>query len=290
MKPCKNLFGDVKIIFSDIDGTLINHEDKQLNPKTVKVFQELAAHGYPICLVTGRAFSDELKKILDTIGVIDYVSTCGGSFVTNLKTNETIITGNEISRPVLNWIINLAKVNQRALIVATSDGQVYNFYFGKNEKEDIQCSEYFNGGTTIDHFDDPARLDEIVANQTIVHLVYKAEPEKVLPFMPDAIEICKAYHDSCALVGNCFLEVEGRDVTKVSGIKYLLDQYGFSPNQAVYFGDSANDLPAFQLCKYAYQLGDNCDALTHYATKRLGNPKDSVIGDLLEQEILSHFN
>lgn len=289
MNPCNQIFQDVKIIFSDIDGTLINHEDKKLNPKTVHVFQALAAQGYPICLVTGRAFSDELKAILDEIQVVDYVSTCGGSFVTNLKTNETIVTGNTIATPVCNWIINLAKVNHRALIVATNDGKVYNFYFGHNEKEEIQSQEYFNGGTEVDHYDDPTILDSLLVHHEIVHLVYKAEPEKVLPYVAEAQAIADQYHDSFALVGKCFLEVEGRDVNKTTGIQYLLKRYQLTPDQAIYFGDSANDLPAFQLCKYACQLDDRCDALKHYATKQLGNPKHAVIGDFLETEILNHL-
>lgn len=286
MSQC-NIFNDVKIIFSDIDGTLTNHENKKINPKTIEVLQKLSANGYPICLVTGRAYSHELQNIINEIGVVDFVATCGGSFITNVKTNETRAIGAPISYPVVEWMVNLAKQNNRGLILATGDNCVYNFYFGVNEKQEITSQEYFNGGTEILKYDDNSIIDNLIKTNETLHIVYKAEPEKLLQYANDAKALAQKYNESCAIVGNCFIEIEGQNTNKTTGIKYLLKHYNLTPDNAIFFGDSNNDLPAFQLCKYSCQLGDKCETLKNFATYQLGDCKSSVIGDFLEKEILN---
>ena len=44
-----------KIIFFDIDGTLIDMQRKQISENTLKVLRQLQKNGIKICLATGRS-------------------------------------------------------------------------------------------------------------------------------------------------------------------------------------------------------------------------------------------
>ena len=46
---------DVKIIFFDIDGTLIDTQIKRVSEKTLEALRRLRARGIRICLSTGRS-------------------------------------------------------------------------------------------------------------------------------------------------------------------------------------------------------------------------------------------
>ena len=46
---------NIKIIFFDIDGTLIDIEKKQISENTLKALTELKKNGIRICIATGRA-------------------------------------------------------------------------------------------------------------------------------------------------------------------------------------------------------------------------------------------
>ena len=45
----------IKIIFFDIDGTLIDMQSKHISPRTVEALHRLRANGIRLCIATGRA-------------------------------------------------------------------------------------------------------------------------------------------------------------------------------------------------------------------------------------------
>ena len=46
--------GKIKIIFFDIDGTLLRLRAKELSEKTVEALNRLKANGIRLCIATGR--------------------------------------------------------------------------------------------------------------------------------------------------------------------------------------------------------------------------------------------
>ena len=46
---------DIKIIFFDIDGTLIDVDTKKVTPKMLETLRRLKEKGIIICIATGRA-------------------------------------------------------------------------------------------------------------------------------------------------------------------------------------------------------------------------------------------
>ena len=46
---------NIKIIFFDIDGTLIDMQTKQITTKTIDALQRLKARNIKICIATGRS-------------------------------------------------------------------------------------------------------------------------------------------------------------------------------------------------------------------------------------------
>lgn len=45
----------IKIIFFDIDGTLIDMQSKHISPRTVEALHRLRSNGIRLCIATGRA-------------------------------------------------------------------------------------------------------------------------------------------------------------------------------------------------------------------------------------------
>lgn len=45
----------IKIIFFDIDGTLIGMQSKHISPRTVEALHRLRSNGIRLCIATGRA-------------------------------------------------------------------------------------------------------------------------------------------------------------------------------------------------------------------------------------------
>jgi HAD superfamily hydrolase (TIGR01484 family) len=48
-----------KIVFTDLDGTLLNI-DKKISPESERIIKAFTAQGHYLCFVTGRAIEDAL--------------------------------------------------------------------------------------------------------------------------------------------------------------------------------------------------------------------------------------
>ncbi len=110
----------IKIIFFDIDGTLIDMKTKRISPKTVWTLQKLKEAGIKICIATGRA-----PMTLPTLAGIEFDAflTFNGSYCYD-QSGE--IFCNPIATEDVNKIINNAKMLGRPISIATKDRLIAN--------------------------------------------------------------------------------------------------------------------------------------------------------------------
>lgn len=104
-----------KIIFFDIDGTLLNDE-KELSARTEKAIQQLKDDGHIIVLATGRAPFNfkELRKKLD---ITSYISLNGQYVVLN----NHVIYKNPLNLKALNELITFAADQSHPLLYANHE-------------------------------------------------------------------------------------------------------------------------------------------------------------------------
>ena len=67
----------IKVIISDLDGTLLN-TDHTISDYTKSVFQELHKQNYLIIVATGRHHIDAMA-VIDTLGIPVYLVTSNGA-------------------------------------------------------------------------------------------------------------------------------------------------------------------------------------------------------------------
>ena len=110
----------IKIIFFDIDGTLIDFTKKRISEKTLETLVRLKEKGIILCLATGRS----PMTLPDFKGIaFDVFLTFNGSYCYN---SEKVIFSNPIpSGEVKKLIDNAAKIG-RPVSIATKDSLAAN--------------------------------------------------------------------------------------------------------------------------------------------------------------------
>ena len=110
----------IKIIFFDIDGTLVNMGTGKLSPKTVEALNRLKEKGILLCIATGR--SPVTLPCFEGVE-FDAFLTFNGSYCYQ---NETDIFNSPIPRNDVARILQNAKKLGKAVSIATKDLVVAN--------------------------------------------------------------------------------------------------------------------------------------------------------------------
>lgn len=110
----------IKIIFFDVDGTLLRMGEKNISDKTLYALKALKKKGILLCMATGRSY----PEIPHFDGVdFDILSTFNGSYIVR---DEDVIYKNPLNNTDKNMLIqNLKKMN-RAIAISNENIIVAN--------------------------------------------------------------------------------------------------------------------------------------------------------------------
>ena len=220
-----------KIVFSDIDGTLLN-KNRKLSPLTTEVFRELQKET-PVVLISAR-MPAAIRHLQQELGIAHepLIAYNGGLILVN----DTPVHSTEISLEILK--------------------ELHKF----NLSDEVHLSLYHNDEWFVPQKDEWAEREE---NNTQVKPEVKSNEEAIRSWESEAkgphkimcmgaedkidkIEkhLFERYKDQLHLYRskNTYLEIANKKVSKLTAIQLLLkEHFHLSLEEAVAFGDNFND-------------------------------------------------
>lgn len=224
---------DKKILFFDIDGTLITDDARRLLPDSAKLAIRLARkNGHLTFINTGRVFVN-IEEFIRDVGFDGYVCGCG----THIRVGDNDLLHNRVSGKRCHEIAQKAR---ECGMMAIYEHMGHTAY-------DKECPEEGNK-EILDYFRQMKRkmIDDIESEEFVFDKFtawYNEGNNRVMEFL----EFLQEDFNCIKREGN-FYEVVPKGFTKATGIKYLQDYYGIAKDNIYVFGDSNNDL---DMLKYA---------------------------------------
>ena len=255
----------VKIIFFDIDGTLIDMTKKAISDKTVETLLRLKENGVKICIATGRAPGSVPKfEGVD----FDAFLTFNGSYCYN--SNDTILSTPIPKIDVEKMIENATKIN-RPVSIASKDRVVAN-------GTDKDLSDYFGFAKqevpVNDDFDEVLK-DEIYQmmmggrNDEYGDILKDVENARITAWWDRAVDI---------------IPVNGG---KGKGIEAILEYYGIDRSESMAFGDGGNDIEMLQTVGTGVAMGNALDNVKAIADEICGtSAEDGIYHYCLENGLI----
>ena len=209
----------IKIIFFDIDGTLIEM-GKQISPKTMETLKRLKANGIKICLATGR--SPVSLPRFDGVS-FDAFLTFNGSLCYN---PSEIIFSSPISHEDVQKIIRNAGTIGRPVSVATKDRLAANGL-------DDDLAEYFS----FAHLELTVAEDFEALSREEIYQVMLGCRESDYDAILNGVKGAKiaAWWDRA-------VDIIPASSGKGTGIRKMLEAYHLDRSEAMAFGDGNNDI------------------------------------------------
>jgi len=227
---------NIKIVFTDIDGTLFSHKSHQVPPSAVDAFHKLQEKGIKAFLCSGRNF-----YLIRKSGILNVVSPDG---LVTMNGSNAIIDGNIIYRypipsSVVDKMIMFAKRLKFGLtLIEENEGHI-------NMIDDRVISAHEKYGTRFPqprHF--PDHYDRVVYQM----IAFCDEFDESL-FLPH-LENCKA-----ARWDEYAVDIMLKDSDKSKGVQSVLEYYGYGPENALSLGDNENDVEMLQYTGIGVAVG-----------------------------------
>ena len=226
----------IKIVFFDIDGTILNLGKTELTEKVKYALNKLRDNNIKIFIATGRP-----SYTVPDLGVkFDGYLTFNGSYSFE---GDNVIYNNPLNKEDVQTLIQNANKMDIPLCIAGKNKMGANYY-----QKDL--SEYFSIASQsldlLDDFDEFSHGDiyQIMAGVT-------EDKDKILLENTSHIVSTRWWPRACDFIPNN----GGKD----KAIQKILDYYGFSIEESMSFGDGGNDKSMIEYAGIGVAMGNAVD-------------------------------
>lgn len=241
-----------KIIFIDVDGTLVDYENN-IPASAVDAIRCARKNGHKVYISTGRSKAEVYDNIWD-IG-LDGMTGGNGSYVED---------GGKV---VMHQLIT---PDQCKHIVDWLHGRGLEFYLESNNG--LFASEHFETGAleAIQRYSErKGKSSNITVRDVFPDMIFDGDLYRddlnkvsyVLSSYQDYLDACEEFPDlqngtwggagETALFG----DIGVRNISKAHAIQKLLDYLHADVEDTIAFGDAKIDIPMFEYCNYSVCMG-----------------------------------
>lgn len=231
-----------KIVFSDVDGTLLDSSRKLL-PSTLEAITRLSQNGIPFVIISARSPSG-IYPIMEEYKFKCPITSYSGALV--LDDCGKVIFTKGLSEALSNQIIDFIESSGFDLswcIYALDQWIVKDRSDRRIQREESIVRAVSSEGTV-----NTAHADEINKILCI------CDPERILSIEK---QLCRAF-PMCSIVksSDILLEIMEKGINKETGVRTLCGKWGIPVENAVAFGDNYNDVEMLEAVGHGYIMGN----------------------------------
>lgn len=265
----------IKILFSDLDGTLLEspRPGKQIviTDSNREALQRLEANGVTFCIASGRnyLYVENVKKEIGTPDC-DMISCNGAVVIMENNMFKHMMEIDDVRLLADYYYENDFRNGVR--IAAVDENNIYyadyldDDYFEKNYGRTYICNYDM---TIADYLKDP---EKYAPYQKMYVNVVDGNPEKWVSLFRGRFEPDLDY--GSPYVGR--MEFMHKGVNKGDAIEWFMDYYGLDLEEVAAIGDADNDIAMLQKVKYSFVVETGMQSAKDVAYKVVKDFADGV--------------
>lgn len=223
-----------KVVFFDVDGTLLSHTKKGVPDSTKLSLDKLREKDIKCVIATGRHMSELDALPVKDIDFDGYI-TLNGQLC--LDDGRRIIHGDPIAGEEKECIIGLFEEKKIPIILVEKDKMYINFVNQQVEQAQEKIST-------------PIPDTGVYSGEEIYMAIayVRTGEEKILEKMLPNCGITRWNEDGVDIISGCG--------GKTSGIEQYLKKYGISQQETMAFGDGENDAEMLRFAEIGIAMGN----------------------------------
>lgn len=259
-----------KIIFLDVDGTLIDYEAK-MPASAAKAVEEARANGHLVYLCTGCSKAEILQRHLcETDGMIGG----NGAYV---ETQGKVILHQGLSREETKHIVDWCNARHLGFYLECNSGMYCNAYM---QEQGPQTMVRYSLGKGEDLSKAKKSADEFISDFILLQGedLYRNDVNKISFILSSYQDHLDSRTEFPELIANTwggkgeealFGDLGPQGITKKHAIDVLLSYLNRDKEDTIAFGDAKIDISMFELCGTSVAMGnagEECKAAADYIT------------------------
>lgn len=267
-----------KILFTDIDGTLLD-DKKEISKENRKAIEQAIEAGHYVVIATGRPLASA-KTVVKKLGLTMsgcYMIAYNGAIVYDCAT-EQILKKEFLSFSCVKELFE--KAEQKGLYVQTyKDAEIIT-------KQHTKELDAYRTHTKLSYQVVEDVFEVLTEEPQKAMLISLDEKERLEEFQRENMDWQK---DKCISFFSCdeYLEYCPLNSTKGSGMEYLCDFLNIPMEQTIAAGDERNDIPMLQTAHIGVAMKNAKEEVKEcadYITKKTNN--ESGIAEVIEKFML----
>lgn len=255
----------MKLVISDLDGTLLN-QNSQISDETRDAVRKLAEKGVDFAIATGRGLGS-IKTFKERLGINLYAVCNNGANIYDKE--ENLIFEKVMDEELVEKIIT---------------------YF---RKRNISYNGFYKG----DIFTDEGTKESIVTLETgfnlvqlrdckkfpvMTKIIVKDNPEIIRALYDDMKEIFSDITDITISQPRC-LDIVHKECSKGKGVKLISEKLNIPLDKIMAFGDGENDFDMLQVVGHPVVMENGLDSMKEKIKNKAPKNTENGVAQYLER-------
>lgn len=250
LKECKSIAEGfrlrIKIVFFDVDGTVVDNETEKVPVSTIQSIKKLQEKGIHVVLATGRSYYFA-KFVGELLGVHNFINFSGAY----IRLDGKEIYKDPISKDDLDHLVEISHLKGDHL---SCFGIEESYSNGLAKEIALPILKH------IDCHEIPNRFPEHAVEYMGMCLFL--DKGKIEDYNKRSSDL-QFYHWGSNIPNAYNIERIGN--TKARALKKVLEHFNISSEEAMAFGDGGNDIEMLQSVKIGIAMGNASDRLKEKA-------------------------
>lgn len=259
----------IKLVASDLDGTLLQNGAQELTPRALELISALTDSGVRFIAASGRQYDNQKRLFASIKDKISFIAENGSICIHQDKVVSRAIIEDELASRILKEI---KKQDHFEVVVSRED----TCFIENNVPEFVNHIVNVMQNTT-QIVDDITRVEGPILKIAICNM--KDGPhviDKYLRHLQDKF----GAEIKVVTSGNIWIDFIAPGANKGTALQHMMDLFHVTPDECMAFGDQYNDVEMLQLAGTSYAMSNAAPGISYYSTYVTDSVED-VLEDLL---------
>lgn len=241
----------IKLIASDLDGTILKHGTNVVNPELIQVINQLGAHGIHFIAASGRPYCNLKQLFKEVTTPISFISENGAVYVFH----DEIHVPSRHSADAVKQLVLATREDPDCDLFYSCEDMLYVEAEGDEVLKSIESRE----GYLLSRVDDLLAVGRIPVKLAIYN-------NKGLTVTAPKYQ--ELFGESMKVItsGDLWLDFMPHGVNKGTALKHITDTMGIHPDECMAFGDQWNDVEMLSFVGTSFAMSNAAPGVADYAT------------------------